>query len=202
MDTGSGACELALGCSRRAQTVGDPRHTAVMATHYYTASSVDGFIAGPDNSLAWLLSRDIDPAGPQHYETFIKGVGALCMGATTYQWILDNDPGSWAYTQPCWVFTHRQFPQTDHDVRFTSAPVPEVHAAMVEAAAGKDVWVVGGGELVGQFHDHGLLDEVWVQYAPVALGSGAPLLPRHVELELVEVDRNRDFACAHYRVTT
>lgn len=194
-DTGSGAPELGT-----TETVGDRRHTAVMATHYYTASSVDGFIAGPDNSLAWLLSRDIDPAGPQHYETFIEGVGALCMGATTYQWILDNDPDNWSYTQPCWVFTHRQFPETDHDVRFTTAPVPEVHAAMVEAAAGKDVWVVGGGELVGQFHDHGLLDEVWVQYAPVALGSGAPLLPRHVELELLEVDRNRDFACAHYRV--
>jgi dihydrofolate reductase len=172
-----------------------------MATHYYTASSIDGFIADPDNSLSWLLTRDIDANGPQHYEQFIKGVGALCMGATTYQWILDNDePGNWSYTVPCWVFTHRQFPETDHDVRFTSAPVADVHAAMVEAAGDRDVWVVGGGELVGQFHDHGLLDEVWVQYAPVALGAGAPLLPRRVELELLEVDRNRDFACAHYRV--
>ena len=171
-----------------------------MATHYYTASSVDGFIADPDNSLSWLMTRDIDPEGPQHYETFIKTVGALCMGATTYQWILDNDPDNWSYDVPCWVFTHRQFPETEHDIRFTTGPIAEVHAAMVEAAGGRDVWVVGGGDLVGQFHDEGLLDEVWVQYAPVALGSGAPLLPRRVELELVEVDRNRDFACAHYRV--
>jgi dihydrofolate reductase len=171
-----------------------------MVTAYYTASSLDGFIADPDNSLGWLLSRDIDPEGPQHYETFIRGVGALCMGATTYQWILDNDADNWAYTQPCWVFTHRRFPETEHDVRFTTDPVPEVHAAMADAAAGKDLWVVGGGELVGQFHDHGLLDEVWVQYAPVTLGGGAPLLPRHVELALLDVDRNRDFACTHYRV--
>jgi dihydrofolate reductase len=171
-----------------------------MATQYYTASSVDGFIADPDNSLSWLLSRDIDPAGPQHYEAFIEDVGALCMGATTYQWLLDNDPGSWPYTVPCWVFTHRQFPELEHDIRFTATPVAEVHAAMVDAAAGKNVWVVGGGDLAGQFHDHGLLDEIWVQYAPVTLGDGAPLLPRRAELELREVDRNRDFVCARYRV--
>jgi dihydrofolate reductase len=171
-----------------------------MATHYYTASSIDGFIADSDNSLGWLLSRDIDPAGPQHYETFVQRVGALCMGATTYQWLLDNDPDGWAYDVPCWVFTHREFPATDHDIRFTADPVPEVHAAMVAAAGDRDVWVVGGGDLVGQFHDHGLLDEIWVQYAPVALGGGAPLLPRRVELELLEVDRNRDFGCLHYRV--
>jgi len=171
-----------------------------MATHYYTASSIDGFIADSDNSLGWLLSRDIDPAGPQHHETFVQRVGALCMGATTYQWLLDNDPDGWAYDVPCWVFTHREFPATDHDIRFTADPVPEVHAAMVAAAGDRDVWVVGGGDLVGQFHDHGLLDEIWVQYAPVALGGGAPLLPRRVELELLEVDRNRDFGCLHYRV--
>jgi dihydrofolate reductase len=171
-----------------------------MATQYYTASSVDGFIADPENSLSWLLSRDIDPEGPQHYEQFIGGIGAMCMGATTYQWMLDNSPDDWPYDFPCWVFTHRQFPDTERDVRFTAAPVAEVHAEMVEAAGVRDVWVVGGGELVGQFHDEGLLDEVRVQYAPVTLGSGAPLLPRRVELELLQVDRNRDFACVQYRV--
>jgi dihydrofolate reductase len=51
---------------------------------------------------------------------------------------------------------------------------------MVEAAGGKNVWLVGGGELVGQFHDHGLLDELIVQIAAVTLGRGAPLLPRAI----------------------
>jgi dihydrofolate reductase len=172
-----------------------------MPTHYFTASSVDGFIADPDNSLGWLLSRDVDPAGAHGYTAFIDGVGAMCMGATTYQWILDHDDDGWSYTIPCWVFTHRDFPRPDGDVRFTTAPAAEVHAAMVEAAGDRDVWVVGGGDLAGQFHDEGLLDEVWVQYAPVTLGAGAPLLPRHVELELREVVRNRDFACVRYAVS-
>ena len=71
---------------------------------------------------------------------------------------------------------------------------------MVEAAGGKNVWVVGGGDLVGQFADAGLLDDVLVTIAPVTLGAGAPLLPRRLELRLEEVGRNGDFAVARYSV--
>ncbi len=60
--------------------------------------------------------------------------------------------------------------------------------------------MVGGGDLVGQFADRGLLDEVWVQYAPVALGAGAPLLNRRLGLRLEDVARNRDCACTRYAV--
>ncbi|MBO9523962.1 MAG: dihydrofolate reductase family protein [Nocardioidaceae bacterium] len=171
-----------------------------MVTQYYTGSSIDGFIADPEHSLSWLVTRDIDPDGPQAYDAFIAEVGAMCMGANTYQWLLDNAPDDWSYQVPCWVVTHRTFPESEHDIRFTSMGVPELHAAMSEAAGGRNLWIIGGGDLVGQFHDHGLLDEVWVQYAPVTLGGGAPLLPRRIELELVETDRNRDFVCARYRV--
>ena len=169
-----------------------------MTTVYYTASSVDGFIADADNSLSWLLSRDVDGSGPMGYDRFFAGVGALCMGATTYLWLREHEQG-WPFTLPCWVFTHRDLALPEGaDVRTTRADVAQVHAQMVAAAGGRDVWVVGGGELAAQFADRGLLDELWVQYAPVALGAGAPLLPRRVELRLEEVDRNRDFACARY----
>jgi dihydrofolate reductase len=59
---------------------------------------------------------------------------------------------------------------------------------------------MGGGDLAGQFAEAGLLDEFWVQFAPVTLGEGRPLLPRHLELELIDTARNRDFLCARYRV--
>lgn len=51
-----------------------------MATHFYTASSLDGFIATLDHSLDWLLSLDIDLEGPMAYPSFEKNVGALVMG--------------------------------------------------------------------------------------------------------------------------
>jgi dihydrofolate reductase len=71
---------------------------------------------------------------------------------------------------------------------------------MVEAAAGRNVWVVGGGDLAGQFSDARLLDEVIVYIAPVTLGAGAPLLPRQCELRLEETARNGDFVTARYSV--
>jgi dihydrofolate reductase len=172
-----------------------------MTTIFYTASSLDGFIATDEHSLDWLLSQDIDQEGPMAYQAFEKGIGALAMGSSTYEWVMRNEGGQWGYTQPTWVFTHRELALPESgDVRLTQADVRDVHAQMTDAAAGADLWVVGGGDLAGQFADAGLLDEVWVQFAPVTLGSGAPLLPRALDLELLEVARNRAFLCGRYRV--
>ena len=176
-----------------------------MATVYCTASSVDGFLADPDHSLSWLLSRDVDPQGPMGHDGFLAGVGALAMGSSTYGWLLAHElagdpPRPWPYALPTWVFSSRDLPRVEGDVRHVRGPVQDRHAEMVAAAGGRDVWVVGGGDLAGQFADAGLLDEVRVQYAPVALGAGAPLLPRRLELRLEELARNRDFACARYVV--
>ena len=71
---------------------------------------------------------------------------------------------------------------------------------MVRAAGGRNVWIVGGGDLAGQFADAGLLDEVLVSIAPVTLGAGAPLLPRRIELRLDDVGRNGDFVSARFSV--
>ncbi|HEX3266860.1 MAG TPA: dihydrofolate reductase family protein [Gaiellaceae bacterium] len=177
-------------------------------TQYYTATTLDGFIADPDNSLDWLFTRRREPEGPLNYGEFIAGVGALAMGSTTYEWIVDHefagtDPAEWTwpYEIPCWVFTHRELPIVpEAQIEFTSAEVSAVHEAMVAAAGDRNVWIVGGGDLAGQFADAGLLDEVIVQIAPVTLGGGAPLLPRRIELSLEELARNGDFACARFSV--
>ncbi len=82
----------------------------------------------------------------------------------------------------------------------TSRPV---HEQMAAAAGEQNIWLVGGGELVGQFADQQLLDEILVGIAPVTLGRGAPLLPRRLtasQLELVDVSRDRQFARLTYRV--
>lgn len=173
-------------------------------TIYYTATTLDGYLADPDHSLDWLLKQDIDEDGPFHYGEFIKEVGALVMGSSTYEWILDHPMpggGAWPYAQPTWVFTSRDLePVAGADIRFARGDVRAVHSDAVAAADGKSVWVVGGGDLAGQFADAGLLDEVIVSIAPVTLGEGAPLLPRRLDLRLIETARNRDFNCARYEV--
>ena len=149
-------------------------------TQYYTATSLDGFIAGPDHSLEWLFTRAREPDGPLNYDAFIAEVGALAMGATTYEWILDHVE-AWPYHPPSWVFTHRKLPVvSDARVEFTSGDVNPVHEKLVEAAAGRNVWIVGGGDLAGQFADAGLLDEVLLTVVPVVLGAGKPLFERPV----------------------
>ena len=82
-----------------------------MKTQYYTASSLDGFIATVDHSLEWLFPLgDIHSTG---YPDFIAQVGALAMGASTYEWMLRHvvKPGSdslghWPYAQPTLSLIH------------------------------------------------------------------------------------------------
>jgi dihydrofolate reductase len=152
-------------------------------SEYFVASSLDGFIADEGDDLSWLLQFEgVDEAGDANpYEEFIADVGALAMGATTYEWVQRHQDGPWPYEQrPTWVFTHRELQPLDGAVlRFTADDVATVHQQMIAAADGKNVWVVGGGDLAGQFMDAGLLDELWLTLAPVTLGRGSPLLPRH-----------------------
>ncbi len=169
-------------------------------TTYYTAASLDGFIADEQHSLDWLLRQDLDEGGPLNYGEFFAHIGAVVMGSATYEWVVRHEDGRWPYQVPAWVVTSRDLPTVEGDVRFAYGDVRAVHAQMTAAAGGNDLWVVGGGDLAGQFADAGLLDQIIVYLAPVTLGAGAPLLPRRLDLRLEELARNKGFACARYSV--
>ena len=181
-------------------------------TQYYTATTLDGFIADEHHSLDWLFVVERQRDGADSFDAFFADVGAMAMGSTTYEWVLDHDrllenPEKWhRYNGDvrCWVFTHRDLPPIPGAaISFVQGDVAPVHEEMTRAAAGKNIWLVGGGDLVGQFADAGLLDEILLAVAPVTLGRGAPLLPRRLtagDLELVDVGRDRQFARLRYRV--
>lgn len=169
-----------------------------MTTQYYTASSLDGFIATEDDSLEWLFPlADIEKTS---YPAFIAEVGAIVMGSSTYEWLLKHavklgtaDASAWPYTQPTWVFSSRKLAVlAGADIRFVQGDIRPVHAQMQEIAKDKQIWIVGGGDLAGQFYDAGLLDEIIVQIGSVCLGHGKPLFPRRVfspTLQLTSVTR-------------
>jgi len=181
-------------------------------TQYYTATSIDGFIADADNSLEWLFEAASNGIADDRFGRFFADVGAMAMGATTYEWVLAHeglldDPGKWRAfygDTPCWVFTHRDLaPVPAAALSFVRGDVGAVHERMVAAAAGLNIWLVGGGDLVGQFADRGLLDEILLGVAPVMLGAGAPLLPRRVgadQLTLQGVEHDERFVFLTYRV--
>jgi dihydrofolate reductase len=146
---------------------------------YYVGASLDGYIATPDDDLAWLLQFDGFEGGKESYDSFMEGVGCIVMGGETYRWLLEHEPGNWPYpTTPCWIFTHHEgtVPK-DADITFARGDVRTVVTDLKADAEGKNVWVVGGGNLAAQFADAGLLDELIVSVIPLILGDGKPVLP-------------------------
>jgi dihydrofolate reductase len=182
-------------------------------TQYFTAATLDGFIADENNSLEWLFQVERSDAD-ESFARFFASVGAMAMGATTYEWVLDHErlldhPERWHATygeKPCWVFTHRALPAIPGAaLRFVEGDVAPVQRELTQAAGEQNVWLVGGGELVGQFADRALLDEIIVGIVPVTLGTGAPLLPRRLtadDLELVDVERDAQIVQLRYRLRT
>jgi dihydrofolate reductase len=176
-----------------------------------TATTLTGYIADEDNSLAWLFAVD----GGDHPDDglFPTTASVLVEGATTYQWLLDESdllahPEKWHEfhgDRPTFVFSHRDHPTPEGaDIRFLRGPVAD-HLPAIRAAAGDgDIWVVGGGDLAGQFYDAGALDEIALSVAPVALPGGAPVFPRRVEsdrLRLVSAQAHGQFARLVYEIT-
>lgn len=176
---------------------------------FYTATTLDGFLADDSDSLEWLF---VVPQDSDGFPAFSDTVGAMVQGSTTYEWVVRHEdlvahPEKWPEyygSRPTWVFTTRELPVVPGaDVRFVRGPVRDHWNDIVASAGGRDVWIVGGGDLAGQVADAGLLDEIRLSVAPVTLGSGRPLLPRRFEsdrLHLDSVAQNGQFAELVYTV--
>lgn len=175
-----------------------------------TASSLNGWIADEQSSLQWLF--DVEGGTEPDASLLPQNASVLVEGSSTYEWLLrESDllthPERWQEfhgERPTFVFTRRSLPVPEGaDVRFVSGDVGEAMPAIRDAAGEGDIWVVGGGDLAGQFLDAGELDEIAVSFAPVLLTGGAPLLPRRVEassLRLVSATAAGQFARVVYRV--
>ena len=125
-----------------------------------TATSLNGWIADEDNSLAWLFA--VDGGSEPDAAMLPANATVLVEGSTTYEWILAEEdildhPEKWRGfhgDRPTFVFTTRSLPTPEGaDVRFVSGPVADALPAIRAAAGEGDVWVVGGGDLAGQFLD-------------------------------------------------
>ena len=137
---------------------------------YATATTLDGYLADADDSLDWLFAVDGGDESLAGMEPFVAGVGVMVEGSTTYRWVLEHErllerPEKWQEfygERPTYVFSSRSdLPIVPGaDIRVVFGPVADHLPAIREAAAGKDVWLVGGGDLVGQFFEAGALDGV------------------------------------------
>lgn len=181
-----------------------------MITQYYTATSIDGFIADENHSLEWLFQfPDEDDTS---YPEFIKDIGAIAMGSSTYEWILKNhvfakdEIQPWPYEQPTWVFTSRSLQSLQNpNIHFVRGAVAPVYQTIQQSiTAGKNLWIAGGGSIAAQFHEAGLLDELILTIAPVFLQKGAPLFSGQIikpPLKTLSVTKTKgDFVEVRYQV--
>jgi len=139
---------------------------------YYAAMSLDGRISGPDHDLSFLQTLD----GGNDYEVFYAGVDSLIMGARTWDFMVKH--GSWPYAgKPTWIVTHAEelaeIPGAEPVERF-AGDVAEL-MQLIGSRGLERTWLVGGGDLAGQFLAADLLDELILTIAPALVGAGPAL---------------------------
>ena len=166
------------------------------------ATSADGYIARPDGNLDWLTKRPA-PKGFYGIPQFTRSVDAKLLGRKTFD--LSVELGAhFSADDPHYVFSRKPPPASvPVGVEFVSQSIG-VFAKRLRKQAGKNIWMMGGGELIASFLDEDLIDEFIITVVPVFIGEGIPLIaprPQHVPLKLLSAKSFPDGAVqVHYEI--
>jgi len=166
----------------------------------FIAATLDGYIATTDDSLEWLFKAEGE--GDNGTSEFYDTVDTVIMGRRTYDWLLDQEIEEFPYKdRDCYVYTRSDMPDNE-DVKFINGQTSELIHSLKEKE-GRNIWIMGGGELIHEYLQQGLVDEITVTVAPVILGDGIPLFRRgdyHHELEFKGSREFNQFVELNYTV--
>ncbi len=168
----------------------------------HIATSADGYIARPDGDLEWLTSRP-KPAGFYGIGAFMNTIDTMLIGRKTYEMGLRMG-GKFDSKSRTIVFSRQAAPaDVPSGVEFVNGAIGPFVSRLREQP-GKDIWLMGGGDLIASFLDEQAIDEFIVTQTPVFIGDGIPLIARrhrHVPLDLKSVERFEDGVVQlHYHV--
>jgi dihydrofolate reductase len=168
----------------------------------HIATSADGYIARPDGDLEWLTSRP-KPKGFYGINAFMKTIDTMLLGRKTYEAGLRLG-GKFDSKDRSIVFSRQGRPaDAPPGVEWVTAAIGPFVRRLREQP-GKNIWLMGGGELIASFLDEQAIDEFVVSVVPVFIGDGIPLIARrhrHVPLDLQSIERFEDgLVQLHYRV--
>lgn len=142
----------------------------------YIAASIDGYIARTNGDLDWLTEFPNPNKDDSGYTSFYESVGTVIMGGRTYHSILSMDV-LWPYQDKESYIITRQASNTEpKHIHFVTDDIINF-ISKKKQEEGKDIWLVGGGELLSLLLSHNLIDSMIITYIPVLLGSGIPLFP-------------------------
>lgn len=166
----------------------------------FIASSLDGYIATEDESLEWLFN--VEGEDDNGISEFYDTVDTILMGKRTYDWIIKENPGEFPYkNKECYVFS-RSIIENTEDVKFVNGNINRF-VNKLKSQEGKNIWIVGGGELLLSFIEEMLVDEMIITVAPTILGKGIPLFRegnQQLNLSLKGMRRFNQFAELRYKV--
>jgi dihydrofolate reductase len=135
---------------------------------YSVAMSLDGYIAGPNGEFDWI---EVDASGAEAYfKAFYAEFDTALMGRKSYE-----QAGGGVSPLKTYVLSRTLRPGEHRDVTVLGDDALERVAAL-RRAAGKDIWLWGGGELFGSLAEAGLVDTVEVGVMPVLLGAGRKVM--------------------------
>ncbi|OCA90493.1 hypothetical protein A8F94_00980 [Bacillus sp. FJAT-27225] len=166
----------------------------------FIAQSLDGYIATKDDSLEWLFL--VEGEGDNGYSEFYETVDTVLMGKRTYDWIMEQEKGNFPYhPKECYVFTRSKIEDTDN-VTFFNGDIKAL-IDQLKNKEGRNIWVVGGSDILHTFFTKHLIDEMIVTIAPVVIGEGIPLFKEgkyQLDLHLKGIRTFNQFAELHYLV--
>jgi len=168
----------------------------------HIATSADGYIARSDGDLEWLTSRPA-PKGFYGMKAFMRSIDTMVLGRKTYEVSLRM--GAKFDSQSRTIVFSRHPPPADapSGVEFVNDAIGPFLSRLRERR-GKDIWLMGGGEIIASFLDAQAIDEFVISVVPVFIGDGIPLIARRhrqVPLDLHSSDRFEDGVVQlHYRV--
>ena len=168
----------------------------------HIAASADGYIARPDGDLEWLTSRPA-PKGFYGMNAFMKSIDTKLLGRKTYDESLRLG-AKFDSKEHTIVFSRGGRPHNaPSGVEFVNGAIGPFVSRLKEQP-GKDIWLMGGGDLIASFLDEHAIDEFVVSVVPVFIGDGIPLIARrhrHVPLKLKSTESFEDGVVQlHYRV--
>lgn len=137
----------------------------------YIAASLDGYIADKDHGLDWLTVYH----GNYGYGEFLTSVDTAISGRTTYDMVVKMGVADPYPELEYYILTHspEQFTSTEKRIYTAQDPVELVND--LKKKNGKDIFLVGGGKTIGDFLEHGLIDNIILFIVPIILGNGIPL---------------------------
>jgi dihydrofolate reductase len=170
--------------------------------------SLDGYIAGPGNTMDWGGGRPFaDLVAPGDVAAIAAATGAMLVGRRTWE-VGDRmeaeEPGSvdYPFSGPMFLLTHRPLEPPDPEVTILSGDIGAAVATALDAAGGKNLEILGA-DVAGQCLQRGLVDEILVYVLPVLLGDGIRFSPPgldRVDLEPISSIRSGDATILRFRV--